>query len=87
MSDTDGVILGRAITYALIEQDRDALDHALSHLGNDRATQLGRALAVVWAEMLPAYLAANPNAQILSDGRKMVDEITEWLKSDAPNDQ
>lgn len=84
MSDTDGVILGRAITYALIEQNREALDHALSHLGDDRATQLGHALAVVWAEMLPAYLAANPDAQILSDSKKMVDEIAEWLESGEP---
>lgn len=84
MSDTDGVILGRAITYALIEQNREALDDAISRLGADRETQLGRALAVVWAEMLPAYLAANPDARILSDGKKMVDEISAWLESGEP---
>ncbi|MGP5251481.1 hypothetical protein ACTXLT_03115 [Brachybacterium alimentarium] len=77
--DIDRAILGHAITYALIEQDRDALHAALDPLGDDRESQLAAALGAVWAEMLPAYLAANPEAQVLADGRQLVDELTEWL--------
>lgn len=84
MSDTDGVILGRAITYALIEQDREALEEAFSRLGTNREAQLGHALALVWAEMLPPYLAANPDARILSDGKRMVEEISDWLEFGEP---
>lgn len=78
-NDVDRAIIGRTLTHAMIEHDRDAMQAALEHLGTRREAQFSEALALVWAEMLPAYLAATPDAQLLADGRQLVDEIGEWL--------
>lgn len=81
-NEVDRAIIGRTLTHAMIEHDRAALQTALEHLGTGREAQLAEALALVWAEMLPAYLAATPEAQLLADGRQLVDEIGEWLASE-----
>lgn len=80
--EIDRAALGRSIVQALIRNDGPALRAGIESLPGSREQQLTAALALVYAEMEPAYCQADPEAAQIRDGANLANEVTEWLRDE-----